>query len=416
MKRRSLLLGTGALALTRLLTGCNTSADGLRVLFLKDSIPPQLLKDFRQHLAKKTALNFAPRAQLAELYALLERWHDESTAPRSGSPGISLPLPSSSAAAADQADLVTLGDSWLAAAIQQRLVQPLDLEQLPGWAQVPAQWQALVRRDQSGNLDPQGRVWAAPYRWGTLTIAYHKEKFDSLGWAPQDWADLWRPELKQRISLPDSARAVIGLTLKKLGRSVNSENLKAIAPLQSELTALQQQVKFYSSEAYLQPLILEDTWLAVGWSTDLLPLVERNPALAAVVPASGTILWSDLWVRPANAAQGASGAANAARLSATSSPGASSSSQAIALAEEWIDFCWNPEIATKISVLTAAASPIVALNRAALPDSLKNNALLLPDPKILRQSEFLLPLPITTVGQYRQVWETLRQSGGVLSS
>ncbi len=421
MKRRSLLLGTGALALTQLLAGCNTSTEGLRVLFLKDSIPPQLLKDFRQHLAKKTTLSFAPREQLAELFALLERWHHESTALPSDTPsGGSLPRPSRSPAA-DQADLVTLGDSWLTAAIQQGLVQPLDLEQLSGWAQLPPEWQALVRRDQAGNLDPQGQVWAAPYRWGTLTIAYHKEKFDSLGWTPQDWADLWRPELKQHISLPDNARAVIGLTLKKLGRSVNSENLQAIATLQSELTALQQQVKFYSSEAYLQPLILEDTWLAVGWSTDLLPIVERNPAIAAVTPASGTILWSDLWVRPANVAQGAARSSNAASLSAanspaasssaTSSPAVSSSSQAIALAEEWIDFCWNPEIATKISLLTAAASPIVALNRADLPDSLKNNALLLPDPKILRQSEFLLPLPAATVAQYRQMWETVRQSG-----
>ncbi len=419
MKRRSLLLGTSALTLAQLLAGCDTSTDGLQVLFLKDSIPPQLLKDFRQQLAKKTTLSFAPRAQLADLFALLERWHQESTALPSDAPaGVSLPRPSSSAAA-DQADLVTLGDGWLTAAIRQGLVQPLDIEQLPGWAQLPAQWQALVRRDQAGNLDPQGQVWAAPYRWGTLTIAYHKEKFDSLGWVPQDWADLWRPELKQRISLPDNARAVIGLTLKKLGRSVNSENLRAIATLQSELAALHQQVKFYSSEAYLQPLILEDTWLAVGWSTDLLPIVERNPAIAAVVPASGTILWSDLWVRPANAAQGAAsngGASNPVSLSAASSPAASSSNQAIALAKEWIDFCWNPAIATKISVLTAAASPIVALNRAALPDSLKNNALLLPDPKILRQSEFLLPLPSATVAQYRQMWETVRQSGVAPSS
>lgn len=412
MKRRSLLVGTAALALTQPLGGCNTAAAGLRVLFLKDSIPSQLLKDFRQHLTQKTALNFAPRAQLAELFMLLEQWHGKSTTPPAASrTGFSLRLPFSSPPPTDQADLVTLGDSWLAAAIQQGLVQPLAVEQLPGWAQLPAQWQALVRRDQGGNLDPQGQVWAAPYRWGTLMIAYHKEKFDALGWTPQDWADLWRPELKQQISLPDSARAVIGLTLKRLGRSVNSENLGAIATLQSELTALQQQVKFYSSDAYLQPLILKDTWLAVGWSTDLLPVVERNPALAAVVPASGTILWSDLWVRPATASQGTAGAASAA-----SAPAASPANQAIALAERWIEFCWKPEIATKLSVLTAAASPMVALNRTGLPESLKTNALLLPDSKILRQSEFLLPLPAATVTQYQQVWQTLRQSGGVRSN
>jgi putative spermidine/putrescine transport system substrate-binding protein len=142
--------------------------------------------------------------------------------------------------------------------------------------------------------------------------------------------------------------------------------------------------------------------------------VERNPALAAVVPVSGTILWSDLWVRPATAAHAT--AAQGAAGAATPSPTASSSSQAIALAEQWIEFCWKPEVAIKLSVLTAAASPIVALNRTGLPESLKTNALLLPDPKILRQSEFLLPLSAATVTQYQQVWQTLRQSGGVQSS
>lgn len=419
MQRRSLLIGMGALALTQLLGGCKTTASDLRVLFLQNSIPPQLLKDFRQQLTQKTALNFAPRAQLADLFTLLKQWHDKSSNPAS-SPrsGVSLSLPFSAPAATDQADLVTLGDTWLAAAIQQGLVQPLDVEQLSGWAQLPTQWQTLVRRNQAGNLDPKGQVWAAPYRWGTLTVAYHKEKFAALGWTPQDWADLWRPQLRQRISLLDSARAVIGLTLKRLGQSVNTENLAAISALQSELAALQQQVKFYSSDAYLQPLILGDTWLAVGWSTDLLPIVERNPALAAVVPASGTILWSDLWVRPSKPAQGSSDASSTATAASQPSPSSpiSNSNQAIALAEQWIDFCWKPEIATKLSVLTAAASPIVALNRTDLPDSLKTNALLLPDPKILQQSEFLLPLPAATVTQYRQVWQTLRQSEGVLSS
>jgi len=58
----------------------------------------------------------------------------------------------------------------------------------------------------------------------------------------------------------------------------------------------------------------------------------------------------------------------------------------------------------------------VALNRTGLPESLKTNALLLPDPKILRQSEFLLPLAAATATQYQQVWQTLRQSGGVRSN
>ena len=124
-------------------------------------------------------------------------------------------------------------------------------------------------------------------------------------------------------------REVIGLTLKKLGKSYNSTNLQAIPQLKAELTALNQQVKLYSSDSYLQPLLLGNTWLAVGWSTDILPLTQRNPAIAAVVPKAGTALWADLWVRPTVAKPELS-----------------------ALIAAWISFCWRPEIAAQLSLLS----------------------------------------------------------------
>ena len=33
------------------------------------------------------------------------------------------------------------------------------------------QWRGLVRRNDQGFPDAQGRVWAAPYRWGCTLLA-----------------------------------------------------------------------------------------------------------------------------------------------------------------------------------------------------------------------------------------------------
>ncbi|NJM56440.1 MAG: hypothetical protein HC857_01815 [Synechococcales cyanobacterium RU_4_20] len=93
-------------------------------------------------------------------------------------------------------------------------------------------------------------------------------------------------------------REVIGLTLKSLGASYNTADLSAVAELKPKLAALDGQAKFYSSNHYLEPLLLEDTWVAVGWSGDLLPLLQRDRHLALVYPKSGTALWADLWVQP----------------------------------------------------------------------------------------------------------------------
>lgn len=371
MKRRSLLIGSSSVALWALLGGCSRRNNGLRVLFLEDSVPPQVLKAFRGALPQPLPLSFVPRPQIASIFEQLETWQ--------------------TAESSRAADLVTLGDAWLTEAIQQQLIQPLEVSSIAGWERVPKPWQDLVTRDRQGAPSAAGWVWGAPYRWGSVAIAFRRDKLEPLGWQPQDWADLWRPELAGMLSLPDSPRTVLGLVLKKFGRSVNESNLEAVPNFQEELAALDRQTKFYSSTDYLQPLLIDDTWAAVGWTTDILPVMQGDPRIGAVIPVSGTMLFSDLWVRPAR------------------SPAAESEQGAIAEAAlaQWIDFCWQPEAATRLSLQTSAASPIFALDASDLPADLRNRELRLPAEPILQKSEFLLPLSPASAAQFRQAWSAL---------
>jgi Spermidine/putrescine-binding periplasmic protein len=178
MKRRSLLIGSSSVTLAALLGGCSRRDNGLRVLFLEDSVPPQVLKAFRNALTQPLPLNFVPRPQIASLFEQLETWQ--------------------TAESVRGADLVTLGDAWLTEAIQQRLIQPLDMSSIPGWGRVPKPWQDLVTRDRQGAPSAAGQVWGAPYRWGSVAIAFRRDQLEPLGWQPQDWGDLWRPELARK--------------------------------------------------------------------------------------------------------------------------------------------------------------------------------------------------------------------------
>lgn len=382
INRRSLLITAAGLALSSGLGGCRgTNSAAFRIRLLEGSIPVQLLQEFQRRTAARQ-ISFSASEQLSDLFNLLQTWSQ----PQANSEPSPFP-PLTNRSPQPIADLVTLGDYWLPAAIQQGFIQPLNPDTIMGWEQIPPQWQQLVRRNQQGQPSPDGEYWAAPYRWGSLVIAYNVEAFEALGWTPTRWEDLWRPELQGRLSLLDSARSVIGLTLKKLGQSVNTNDLSAVPNLATELQALQRQVKFYSSDAYLQPLILGDTWAAVGWSTEALPVIKRDRRIAAVVPANGTILTSDLWVRPTPAA------------APTIPPEIN----------RWIEFCWQPTVAVQLSSLSLAASPvIVSRERSQLPEAIQDNSVLLPPAEVVERSEFLLPV---SASEYRQVWETMRQTG-----
>ncbi len=365
----------------------------LRIRLLQDSIPAVLLSQYKKEVNGEVALDFTPAAQLKDLFTQLQTWQQKPATDTSE--GFSLPFFGDRKEDAAIADLVTLGDYWLAPAIAQGLIQPLDIEKLDQWQQLPPRWQSLIKRDTAGNIDPNGEVWGAPYRWGSTAIAYRVDKFKKLGWQPSNWSDLWRPELRDRISLLDQPREIIGLTLKKLGHSYNTDDLATVPQLKQELQSLHSSVKLYSSDAYLQPLILGDTWAAVGWSTDILPLRERYSNIAVVIPASGTALWADLWVRPAN----------------TTGRNAPNNSNSDNLLSQWIDFCWKPAIVPQLSLRTKAASPMLSnLNKQDLPKALQKNPLLLPEPDILQKSEFIQPLPPEVAQQYQDLWVEIRRS------
>ncbi|WP_017315483.1 extracellular solute-binding protein [Mastigocladopsis repens] len=381
MQRRSFLLGTTTLALSQLLVGCADNKQvTLNVQLLKGSIPGQVVNQFSQGLQQKVQLKFAPVEELQDLFQKLQIWQKKTNT--TDEQGWRRTLPFAQSQRATKADLVTLGDYWISLAIEKKLIQPLELAKIKQWSALPKRWQELVTRNDQGLVDPKGNVWAVPYRWGSTVMIYRRDKFQKLGWTPKDWSDLWRDELQGRISVLNQPREVIGLVLKKLGQSYNTENLDTVPNLEKELRSLNQQVKFYDSTRYLEPLITGDTWLTIGWSNDVVQLIGRYPQLATVIPQSGTALWADVWVNPAG-------------------------QDKQPLLYQWIDFCLSPGIAKDISLLTKTNSPIPTIITASdFQESLRS--LLIMNSDVFNKSEFLLPLPSPVAAQYESLFAKIK--------
>jgi putative spermidine/putrescine transport system substrate-binding protein len=383
MDRRSFLIGTSTLALSQLLAGCGgKNKPTLTIELLRNSLPGQVISQFRGSLQKDVKLknmqvDIKLVEQLQDVFKKLEVWQNPNKAiDKNWVEQIRDRLPIAKPDNKVSTDLLTLGDFWLKSAIEAKLIQPLDIKEIQQWSALPKQWQELVTRNDQGFLDAQGKVWAAPYRWGKTVLIYNRDKFQKNGWQPPiDWADLWREEFRDRISLLNHPREVIGLVLKKLGKSYNTTDLSRIPELEAEFKKLNQQAKFYGSTKYIEPLIMGDTFIAQGWSQDILSDLSRYPYLEVVVPKSGTAMWADVWIQPA---------------------GRQSQQE---LLKQWINFFWQPNVAKQIAISTKTNSPItIDILPSDIPEKLRT--ILLVNQDVFTKSEFLLPLSLEVEKQY----------------
>ena len=56
------------------------------------------------------------------------------------------------------------------------------------------------------------------------------------------------------------------------------------------------QVRLFDDVDYLKAMGAGDVWVAVGWSSDVIPFSKRTSNISVFAPESGTSLWADLWV------------------------------------------------------------------------------------------------------------------------
>lgn len=386
MQRRSFLITLGSIAIGSGLTGCQ-SRDGsiLRVVAIVGSLPPQLVGEFEKSISSAAKIEVSPVAQFAEIFTQLQNWHKTGIAEAKG---LKVPLIPADKSSKYIPNLVSISDAWLARSIEQKLIQPIETDKIPSWGKLDPRWREVGQRDAVGNQTTTGKIWGVPYSWGTTVIVYRRDKLaEAQIPVPQDWADLWQPQLHQRISVLDRAREVIGLTLKKLGYSYNHPDLSQVSELKSTITQLDRQVKFYSADDYLQPLIMGDTWVAVGWSADVIDLLKKNPNLGAIVPRSGTALSTNLWVQPTTP-----------------------NSNTTEIAQQWLEYCLQPKASDRISVLTNGTAPLLAsIDRSKIRADLQQNSIVLPDAAILAKSEFIYPLASKNQVELDRLWREIRR-------
>ncbi|WP_234121992.1 ABC transporter substrate-binding protein [Clostridium hydrogenum] len=268
-------------------------------------------------------------------------------------------------------DLICPSDYMVDRMIKENLVQPMDFRNLLNYSNISSKYRNL-------SFDPNNK-YSVPYMWGTIGIIYDKtqikDKIDS-------WNVLWNPKYKNKIFMSDDMRNSMGISLKRLGYSLNSKNTKQIAKATNALIKQKDKVKpVYIGDEIKDSLRNGEKPIGVIYSGDAAVLMKEKPGkFEYVIPKEGTNIWFDSWVIPKNARNKAA-------------------------AEKFLNYLLDAKVNKKNVDYIGYGTP----NRATynlLSEAEKNNKTSYPDSTTLKNSEVFLDLG-NARKEYTDAWVTI---------
>ncbi len=203
----------------------------------------------------------------------------------------------------------------------QNLLHPLRKKKLTNWGNLHAQF-------TNPTFDPDNK-FSVPYLWGTTGIAYLSDKVNP---PPDSWAVFHDTKLKNKMTMMDDQRDVIGAWLKFRGKSLNSTEAADLAQAKTDALQAKALLKAFISAPVKGQLVSGDVWIAQLWNGDTLQAKAENDKIAYALPKEGAGIWTDSFVIPASAPNKRN-------------------------AHKFLDYILRPDIATKIADFTGYGIP-----------------------------------------------------------
>ncbi|MFZ1984586.1 MAG: extracellular solute-binding protein [Desulfatitalea sp.] len=261
-------------------------------------------------------------------------------------------------------DLIVPSTDFVARMRKEDLLLPLDKKMLANLGNLNPKI-----LDQS--FDP-GNTYSIPYMWGSTAIAVNTA--DPVAATVTCLADLWKPELKGKLLLPNDQRSVLGLGLKRLGFSWNETDPAHIQKACELLKPLMANVRVFDSDSPKQPLLNNEVQVAVLYNGEAYIAANENPKIRHIYPPEGFGLWLDSLCIP-------KGAKN------------------VAQAHAFINFILQPKVGAAISTEMGYSSPNLKAMEL-LPAEVRSNPIVYPDEATLARGEFE-----TDLGKIERIYE-----------
>lgn len=254
---------------------------------------------------------------------------------------------------------------------ERGLLRELDRDRLPGLKD-------LLEPYQSPSYDPNN-AHSVPASWGTTGLIYNRRRVSE---PPTDWGFLWdnRDRLRRQVTLFNDQRETMGLALRRLGYSYNSQDPEQIRQAYEALKELRPAIAQFTTDGWKDRMVAGDLSVAMGYSADAIEAIEENDQLGYTIPTSGSSLWTDTMAVPISAPN-------------------------LEAAYAWMNFTLQPDVAAG---MTARLKFATANQRAIdlLPPALAQNPSLFPSQAILDRCEGIAPVGAATP-LYDRYWTQL---------
>ncbi|MBB6438386.1 polyamine ABC transporter substrate-binding protein [Streptomyces candidus] len=258
-------------------------------------------------------------------------------------------------------DLVVMSD-WMASRfVRLGWVQEMDRAKQPNVAKY---------------LDPQllspafdkGRLHTVPWQSGITGIAYNRKK---LGREIKHVADLWRPELKGRVTLFSGLDESFALLMQGEGVDVTRWTADDFHRMCDRVGKLVdgKHIRRFTGNDYVKDLSSGDVLACQAYSGDVVQLQADNPDIEFVVPEEGAELWAESLMIP-----------NRAKHKRN--------------AEKLIDHYYDPGIAAELATWVNYVCPVPAARDIIASSKDEETAALAEDPLIFPDDEMRKRLAI----------------------
>lgn len=173
-------------------------------------------------------------------------------------------------------DLVIADDYIIETVIAEGLAQKLDRGQIPNFGNINPLYQGQF-------YDPTD-AYTVPYGAGVQTIVYNPAFVET---EVTGYADLWNEEFEENIAIIANYRVIVGMALKVLGFSYNTNDPNELNEAGELLYKLAPNIRLIKDDNLQDDLISGEVNAAVMYTSQVTMAKLADPDLAVVYPSEG---------------------------------------------------------------------------------------------------------------------------------